>query len=308
MACVTTVTGRIETQALGHCQMHEHIFVRATPASARNPALCIDDEALSAAELKDYASLGGNAIVDCQPGGAGRDIAALRRISETSGVAVIASTGYHLPAFYESDHWIFTEDLSALRNRFLSELEDGVAIPGGKRVFPGVVKAAIGRDGPTGRFVTCLRAAAGAAAQAGVPLILHTEYGTGSVKAVALCEAEGLDPARIAVCHADRQASDLAIHEAIAHTGAYLEYDTIARYKYHDDVSEVALIQHMLELGYGHRLLLSLDTTAARLHRYGGAPGMGYILQEFIPMLLQNGVSKAEIHTVTEQNPHRIFE
>ena len=308
MSSIMTVTGPISPEALGFCQPHEHLFVGDTPAARHYPALRIDDEALSSQELRGFHRLGGSSIVDCQPVGAGRDLFALRRISRASGVNIIGVTGYHMPAFYPEGHWIFTEPMEALRERFLRELQKGVTAPSEEEpVFPGAVKAAIGKDGPVGRFEVCLHAAAGAAAQAGVPLILHTEAGAGAAKAVSICESEGLDPARVAVCHADRQASDYAPHEAIARTGAYLEYDTVARYKYHDDASECALIRHMLDIGYSDRLLISLDTTAARLSSYGGTPGMGYILQTFLQMLRNTGISDPEICSITVDNPRRLF-
>ena len=304
-----TVAGPVDAALLGHVQPHEHVYVADTPAAGQNPALRIDDETRSADELREYRALGGGAIIDCQPGGAGRDLFALRRMSAASGVAIVAVTGYHMPGFYPEGHWRFTDPMEALRDRFLEELLEGVReCPESDPVFPGAVKAAIGREGPTGRFRDCLRAAAGAAARAGVPLILHTETGAGAVDAVRLCESEGLDPAHIAVCHADRQAVDYAAHEAIARTGANLEYDTIARYKYHDDLSEAALIRHMLSIGYLDRLMISLDTTAARLRSYGGTPGLGYILRDFLPMLARSGVSRAEIETMTRANPQRLFQ
>ena len=306
---VQTVTGGISPERLGFCQIHEHLFVGPTPAGARNPALCIDDAALSAREAEDYRRAGGCAVVDCQPGGAGRDIRALREISRRSGVRIIAVTGYHMPGFYPDGHWVFSESREALRDRFLRELQMGVPFSGEYAVaFPGAVKAAIGADGPVGRFEICLRAAAGAASEAGVPLILHTEMGTGAVEAVAICESERLDPAHVVVCHADRQASDYAVHEAIARTGAYLDYDTIARGKYHDDASERNLIRHMLERGWVRRLMLALDTTAARLTRYGGVPGLDYILKTFIPTLCGEGVSRECIETMMIENPGRLFE
>lgn len=306
---VETVTGRISAGELGFCQPHEHLFVRRTPASEANPALRIDDEALSARELEAWRAAGGDTLIDCQPGGAGRDIHALRRLSEKTGARIVAVTGYHMPIFYPAGHWVFTEPVERLQERFLRELIEGATDDENEPpVRPGAVKAAIGKDGPVGRFAACLRAAAGAAARAGVPLILHTEYGAGAVQAVAVCEAEGLDPARIAVCHVDRQATERTIHEEVVRTGAYLEYDTIARYKYHDDESEVRLIKHMLSLGYGDRLLMSLDTTAARLASYGGAPGLSFILRDFIPMLKGAGVSDAGIAAITSENPRRLFE
>ena len=309
MARVNTVTVPLDSSALGFCHPHEHIFTAETPASAGYPALCIDDEERSASELADFRAAGGETVIDCQPTGAGGDPLALRRISLASGVHIVCVTGYHMPGFYPPGHWVFTEGAPALRDRFLAELTEGVRDPdGGGRVFPGAVKAAVGKDGPAGRFGICLRAAAGAAAEAGVPLILHTEAGAGAVESVAVCEREGLDPAHIAVCHVDRQAEDYAPHEAVARTGAFLEYDTVARPKYHDEPSELALIRHMLSLGYEGRLLISLDTTAARLRRYGGSPGMCYILREFLPMLARAGVSDREIRAMTRSNPRLLFE
>ena len=195
--------------------------------------------------------------------------------------------------------------MEALRDRFLEELQSGGAEGG---VLAGAVKAAIGNNGAEGRLEVCLRAAAGAAARAEVPLILHTEKGIGAAEAVHICEEEGLAPERVAVCHVDRQADDWAPHEEIARTGAFMEYDTIARYKYHDDESEIRLILHMLELGYADKLLLSLDTTAARLISYAPeAPGLDFILRAFLPALSKAGVSAETLENITHRNPLRVF-
>ena len=231
---IMTVLGPVADLGGGHCQMHEHLFVQETPASLRNPALKIDDEVKSIEELRRYRAAGGGAILDAQPVGAGRELAALRRISLASGFDIISVTGYHLPAFYPKNHWILSDSVEELAERFLSELNEGVETREGK-ISPGAVKAAIGPEGAAGQFRVCLRAAARAAARAQVPLILHTEKGIGAPEAVELCAGEGLDPARIAVCHADRQADDPRPHDEIAASGVYMEYDTIARYKYHDD-------------------------------------------------------------------------
>ena len=310
MKNIMTVLGPLPGAKLGHCQMHEHIFVLPTPNSVKYPALEISDEEKSLQELLAYRNAGGSAILDAQPLGAGRDIAALKRLSANSGVHIIATTGYHLPAFYEADHWIFTETKQQLQARFLAELTKGVDVGGGEKVFPGAVKSAIGNDGPAGRLEICLRAAAAAAAEAGVPLIMHTEKGIGALEAIRMCVEEGMQPCRIAVCHVDRQASDFAPHDAIAETGVFMEYDTIARYKYHDDESERALIAHMIQQGYAEKILIALDTTAARLTSYGdpAAPGLDFILKEFIPALRAMGLSGDIIDTITVKNPVRIFE
>jgi len=310
MKKIITVLGPVAAGEIGYCQMHEHIFVLPTPNSLKYPALEISDEEKSLAELLAYKAAGGRAMLDAQPLGAGRDIAALKRLSQKSGVHIIATTGYHLPAFYLPGHWIHTETAEQLSARFLDELENGVKCDGGEVIFPGAVKSAIGGEGPVGQLEVCLRAAARAAAKADVPLIMHTEKGIGAVDAVRICGEEGLKPERIAVCHVDRQADDYKPHDEIAATGVFMEYDTIARYKYHDDESERALIRHMVEKGYADKLLIALDTTAARLRSYGDptAPGLDYILKCFIPALEKEGTDPETILNITVRNPVRIFE
>ena len=307
---IQTVCGQMDAKDLGYCQMHEHLIVREGPATQKFPALLIDDEAKSAQELARYFEAGGRSILDAQPGGAGRDAHALKRISETSQVNIISVTGFHLPMFYRSGHWIFTEPKEQLRDRFYLELTWGINDAGSEMLTPiraGAVKAAIGEDGPVGRAGECLWAAAAAASDANVPLIVHTERGIGAVDAIKICASAGLKPEKVIVCHVDRQATDTRIHEEIARTGVYLDYDTIARYKYHDDASEVQLILHMIEKGYAERLLLAMDTTVQRLTSYGADVGLDFILRSFLPALRDAGVTENLIQTITVDNPARVF-
>lgn len=300
-----TAGGSISVDALGHFQMHEHLFVAAGPGTDRFPALLADDVEKSAAEVKRFVELGGGGFLDAQPVDAGRNAAMLRRISLESGASIITVTGYHLPHFYPAEHWIHSEDEAALYARFHDELQNGCIEC--REVKPGAVKAALGKEGLDTRAQVKLRAAARAAADAGVPIVIHTEKGVGGVEAVALCKEAGLPLNRILICHVDRQAEDFAPHDAIAATGAMLEYDTIGRFKYHDDASEIRLIRHMIDGGHLSQLLLSLDTTNQRLSTYGGEIGLDYILTSFLPALRSAGFTEEEICTITHENPRRVF-
>ena len=305
MKQIQAVTGPIRFDDLGHFQMHEHLFVSAGPGTDRFPALLADDVEKSTAEAKFYLSHGGSGFLDAQPVDAGRDAAMLRRIAQESGAKIVTVTGYHLPHFYPEGHWIHTDDEEALYARFADELANGCAEC--RDVKPGAVKAALGNEGLDARARVKLSAAARAAAGAGVPIVIHTEKGAGGVEAVELCRAAGMPINRILICHIDRQADDFAPHNAIAATGAMLEYDTIGRFKYHDDASEIRLIRHMIEDGHLNQLLFSLDTTNQRLHAYGGEIGMDYMFTSFLPALRKAGFSEEEIRTITIENPKRAF-
>ncbi|MDO4549566.1 MAG: hypothetical protein Q4D04_15860, partial [Clostridia bacterium] len=192
------------------------------------------------------------------------------------------------------DDEILTGDEGRLYERFSMELE-----------FAGAVKVALGKDGLSDDMLPRFRAAGRAAARANVPVVMHTEFGIGAVNAVDLLEKLGLSPGKVFVCHVDRQADDYRPHEEIARTGALLEYDTIARHKYHDDESESTLIRHMLSRGY--KLALSLDTTSLRMKSYSGNIGLRYIIETFIPHLRKSGVSQVEIDAMTRINPASAF-
>lgn len=313
MKCIETVTGPVQPEELGWCQMHEHIVVHHTPMADKNPALLFDNEQKSLAELRSYYAAGGCAITDAQPVGAGRDAAMLTRLAKESGVRIIASTGYHLEGFYPENSPLRTMDKKALYDLYCSELTIGMLADGelsnARRLTScaGIVKAAIPEEGPTGRYATLLSAAARAAAVCDVPLMLHTEKGSHAGDAVRLCCSEGLTPHRILVCHADRQASDFMPHDEIAEMGVYLEYDTIGRFKYHSDEDEVRLIKHIIDSGYEKKLLLSLDTTAERLGAYGGGISLNYLIKTFVPLLESAGVSKETIQTIFVRNPQKVF-
>lgn len=306
MGNVQTVTGILPAEQLGHCQMHEHLYVSAGPATQKFPALLIDDPKRSAGELRAYLNAGGGSIVDAQPGGAGRNAARLKEVSLESGVPIVTVTGYHLPHFYPEGHWLLTEDRDALEERFSAELSGGCSEAPG--VQPGAVKAALSAMGCTGVEKERFLAAAGAAARAAVPLIIHTEKGYDAVYAAELAQAEGVPAHRILICHADRQAEDFSTHDAIADAGVMLEYDTIGRFKYHDDEAEIRLIEHMLERGHVAQLLFSLDTTRERLSSYGGAIGLNYLFDAFLPALVRAGISEEILRQITIDNPRRVFE
>lgn len=311
---VQSVCGSLEPSALGHCQIHEHIWVMPTPMSEKNPVLAICDYEKSLQELRSYKLGGGSALADAQPVGAGRDAQQLYRLSKESGIHIIACTGFHLLGFYTPDCWIHQLDEEALFSLYCTELEEGmlpwepdssVRPASHTGIRAGMVKAAIPAEGAVGRYEILLRAAARAAAKNGVPLMMHTESGKNAVQAVELCIRAGMVPEKIVVCHVDRQAKDFTPHEAVACLGVYLDYDTVGRFKYHSDAEEVALLQHMMP--WSDKILLALDTTAARLDAYDGEIGLTYILNSFLPLLRDSGFPEECIHGYICQNCQQLF-
>ncbi|MBQ6840058.1 MAG: TatD family hydrolase [Oscillospiraceae bacterium] len=302
---IRTVTGDLPAEQLGHIQCHEHIWLRKGPGYELNPALCMDDYNKSLQELKDYRLAGGATIVDAQPGGFGRDAEKLLRLSKDSGVNIVAVTGFHKKAFAEEDLGALTE--TALVDRFCREITEGMTECGSAKA--GMVKAAWD-DGGLEDYVNqkLFSAVAATAAQTGAPVLIHTEKDTDLTRMLKLFEGCGVPAHRILICHLDRTIPDPGLHKEVMAAGCYLCYDSVNRLKYVSHAQELALIGKMCEAGLDERIVLSLDTTAARLRSYGAADmGLDYLLKDYKNMLISAGIPEKSIRKMYETNAAQIL-
>ena len=314
LSCITTVSGDIKAENLGFCQSHEHLFIAKGHSFHINPDICINDEEKSIQEARLYKKAGGDAVVDAQPIGTGRDAAALERISRESGVHIIASTGFHKLLFYPREHWIFSCSEDMLSHIFIRELTAGMYglcdehMPEQKTHFrAGQIKAALDSGSFTDTYRKLFLAAANAANQTGRVLMVHIEAGSDPVALAEFLGREKVNSEKIVFCHLDRAIPDLGVHKEICARKIALEYDTIARPKYHSDQRETEILLDMLKDGCENRILMGLDTTRARLKSYDGNIGLDYILNQFVPALMAAGVPQKVINKIFTDNPARIF-
>src|SRR4029077_8029785 len=102
-ASIQTVTGPIAADAVGFTLTHEHV---AMGISGHEPERqphdhpwewwdVFNDEDVIADELDRFKELGGSVLVDLTDIGLGRDPLRLRRISERTGVRIVAGCGWY---------------------------------------------------------------------------------------------------------------------------------------------------------------------------------------------------------------------
>lgn len=314
MKTIQTVTGQIAPENLGFCQSHEHLCLLDGQSARCNPALRIDDIQASALELEDYYQAGGRAVVDAQPVGCGRDPEFLQIISRQSNVNIIASTGFHKLIFYPENHWIFRWNEDQLAELYIQELTRGMFAPCDNEepcrqteIQAGQIKTALDSEGLTSRYQTLFRAAAQAQRATNAPIMVHTEFQSNPLELADYLQQLGVNLQRVIFCHMDRTISDLSIHAALCQRGCAMEYDTVARDKYHDNNREIEIIQALVSKGFQAQLLMSLDVTRSRLIRYGGQIGLCYILNHFRDVCLEHGVSKSILHDIFYNNPANFF-
>ena len=313
MRKIVTVTGEIAPEQLGFCQFHEHLLISGGKSREINDALFMDDWETSAKEAAVFRKAGGCTVIDAQPGGCNRMAGGLAEISKRTGVQILCSTGFHKMIFYPEGHWIFRETGSQIADFFLKELTEGVDNHCDTEISgetaeqkAGLIKCALNTENLTPQYKKLFRAAAEAAGKADRILMIHIEQGSDPLQLLDFLQAEGMLPEKLVFCHLDRAVPDLQVHRKVLESGAYLEFDTIGRFKYHSDGEEIRIFRQHIADGFGKQLLFSLDTTRARLAAYGPTEiGLDYILRVFLNTMQEAGITKEQIYDISVQNPVR---
>lgn len=315
MTQIQTTTGWLNPDLLRFCHSHEHLFITKGKSYEINPDLWMDDYDKSLQELQDFSLSGGTTIVDAQPGGCGRNADALKNLSLYSGVQIVASTGFHKMEFYPDNHWIFQYDLDTLADIFIHEVQTGMYVDCDSSAphnyidaKAGIIKCALDKPGLESQYQKLFAAAACAANQTGAPLMIHIEKGSDSLSLTEYLISQNVDLNRVIFCHMDRACQDINVHKSLCEQGIYMEYDTIGRFKYHDDGTEAGIFFEMIHSGFEDRLLFGLDTTRKRLKSYTpDSIGLTYIMKSFIPLLRKFGIANKQIDKISRYNCQNIL-
>jgi 5-phospho-D-xylono-1,4-lactonase len=294
---VRTVLGDIEATRMGFTYSHEHL-IAVPPESQKDRDLELSDYDKSLQELMYFKEAGGQTLVEASPLDYGRDVGLLKRMSEASGVHIVATTGFNKHIYFPD--WVSERSIEDLSELLIREITEGVDSAG---IRAGFLKSGSWYNliHPLEEKVT--RAVARAQLETGAPVWLHTEAGTMGLEMLDILEGEGVDLSKVAVGHSDRNA-DPYYHLQLAKRGVYVQFDGPGKVKYYPDSTRVALIKNLLEHGFGERLLISGDMgRQSYLHAYGGGPGFRYILTKFIPRLRDEGIGQEEIDTIFVENP-----
>jgi predicted metal-dependent phosphotriesterase family hydrolase len=270
---VTTVLGPVEPSDLGIVDAHSHVWVEPVRGALASGPILADREPILA-ELRAYRESGGGAIVDCQPGGCGRNGSILAELSQASGVALVACTGFHRRRYYATDDPLWGLDESAAADHFIAELQSSLfeAGVGPVPVRAGFVKAACEVIlAETSR--TLLAGAAFAARQTGAALAVHTEQGESAEEIVQFLTCEGVGVEQMVLCHMDKR-PDFGLHRELAQAGVLLEYDTFHRPRYNPEENLWPLIAQMAAAGLDGSVALATDMADPALWAYGGGPGL----------------------------------
>lgn len=298
-----TVLGPVDPGELGVTLTHDHVLLDAWGLRQLYEAI-LDDESLAVEEVARFKSAGGGAICDPTNIGLKRDPAALARISRATGVHILMGAGWYREVVYPS--YIAEESTQSLADRLIAEVVHGVDGTGVRPGFIGEIGTERGSISPANERV--FRAAARAHRATGIPILTHTtHFGELALEQLDLLEEEGVDARHVVISHlGDRR--DIASLLPIAERGAWINVDNLAFVTGYAPVAFRAdNVARLCSMGLADRVMLSNDICElGQLAAYGGV-GYGNVIERFLPMLRDRGVSEADIHQMTVVNPARAF-
>ena len=119
------------------------------------------------------------------PIGLGRRPDGMRAVADATGLTVIAASGYHRDAHYPAGHWVHDATVETLADRIVTDLTTGMhpadwndpSLP----LDParaGAIKGGASYHRISRSERRRLEAIAGASAQTGAAILVHTEIGT----------------------------------------------------------------------------------------------------------------------------------
>ena len=300
----------------GSVLFHEHLSIRypltkalAEKAGRPVPVSFTDDVELMIEETKLAGKDGVSVIVDGGHPDMDRDLGALTRIANGSGVHIVASGGFYMQRNYPDD--IATKSVDQIADALVADAK-------AQRL------GAFGEIGQQGGVMTedenkIFTAVGRAQARTGIPIFTHNAY-TGvrvvdppvpmdaALQQLDVLEAAGADVRHVAIGHVCcLDDPNVATAKALARRGVFVGFDRVTINVIIPDEKRVAMVLAFLEAGHVDRLLLSSDFSNGRSLKKNGGPGIAQTVTAFGPMLTKAGVSEATVKKILVDNPKRFL-
>lgn len=337
---VMTVLGPVAPSAIGTTMMHEHlahgaahhgplppeselrdakVTVENAAAVDADPMSCVDNrllgedaEDLVLEDLADYRRLGGRTVVELTPLDLGPNPQMLRRLSETSGIHVVAATGHYLARHHSFE--LIDEAADSIAGRLERHLTEGMA---GTDIRAGMLKAGASNPlHPSERKV--LEAVGQVQAKTGAPVTVHLETRgareSNGHEVLDVLEAAGADLGKTVLAHLDMLVVNgpqaVAHQRTLAERGCSIGFDTCV----HASAPNCGTLEQradsiaqLFEAGVGDRVTVSSDLAMkVKFRRFGGV-GLGNILRNLCPRLLEAGLSADDICLLLDRTPRRLL-
>lgn len=297
---IQTVNGNVS--GLGITMSHEHLIIDLRQVRKDEDSF-LTDENMVIGELLKAKELGVDTIIELTCNDMGRDVIKLKEISTKTGLNIICSTGFYLKEYHTD--FVRNARTEELEELFLREISEGIGPAGIRAGIIGEIGCSRSEIDRSEEKV--LIASGRASRRTNTAVSTHCDMGRLGREQLDLLLATGMDSDKIILGHTDLTGS-VPYQLTLLEAGANIAFDTIGKTAYLSDERRAECICDLLDKGYGDKLLLSQDVSRRTYLKENGGAGYCMVLEHFIPLLINKGVSDSEIKKMLVDNPERILE
>lgn len=253
-------------------------------------------------EYKALYAKGVRNIIDVTVMGMNRNPDYVKKVAELSGMNIIQSTGWYqdkfIPSFVD-DHTI--EEMAKVMIRDIT-----IGIDGTDNRAELIGEIATSKNQMTGREYKVFKASVIAHEQTGVPITTHTTLGTYGKEQVHFFKEHNVDLSKVVIGHVDLT-GDTDYVLSLLSEGVYVEFDTVGKENYMPDEKRLEMLLAIEDAGYTDKVFLSMDITRKSNFKYKNGIGYAYLLDTFVPMILEGGISQDFVDKMLVKNPQRFY-
>lgn len=284
----------------GITYMHEHTTIDLSRLKKDDDTnLNCFDETVS--EYKKLYSKGVRNIVDLTNMDMRRNPEYVQQVSELSKINIVQATGFYQDKFLPE--FVTSATIEELTDFMVNEIENGIAETSIKAQLIGEIGTS--KNHMTERERKIFIAAVLTQKHCNVPISTHTTLGTFGHEQVNFFKEHGADLNKVVIGHVDLTGNSDYILKMLDQ-GVYVEFDTIGKENYQPDLLRIEMLKEIEKRGYQDKVFLSMDITRKSNLAYRGGIGYSYLLDTFVPLALENGLSENFIDKMLRDNP-RIF-
>jgi len=324
MPSVETVAGPIEASELGETLIHEHLMSRDEAVLVQFPQMGtvredpiggVTSEAaedVAAEFMAAAAERGVKTVVEPSCMFLGRDVRLMKRVSEKTGIQIVACTG-----IYTYDHLpiaLVSRDADQIAELFVHDIEQGIQ---GTEIKAAFLKCAADEPGVNENVEKVHRAVARASLRTGVPIMAHSRPASDTApRQIEIFAEEGVDLEKVQIAHCG-DSPDADYVESLIEKGVWAGLDRYGIEMYQPFDQRIAVHLALLERGYGDRIFVSADSCATldwfpaeTVEQLAGGGAVSdwtikIVHDKVLPALREGGMTEEQEHTMLYKNPAR---
>lgn len=280
---------------------HEHTTIDLSSLKkTEDTNLNLFDETVE--EYKELYAKGVRNVIDVTVRGMKRNPEYVSRVAEDSGLNILQSTGWYQDKFLPD--YIETKSVEELADMMIKDITVGIDESNVKASLIGEIGSS--KNEMTERERKVFEAAVIAHKKTFVPITTHTTLGTYGKEQIALFKAQKMDLSRVVIGHVDLT-GDIDYVLDLLKEGVYVEFDTVGKENYMPDQTRVDMLKRIEAEGFEDKVFLSMDITRRSHLKAKGGLGYAYLLDTFVPLMKENGISDRFIEKMLKDNPNTFY-